>query len=129
MRDRPIHLVMDTSAIVEYARGSIHVDELLSEIDDDGGTVSVPLPCLVAAVPSVADTKRLQDLVSHATTTVTVNDPPSWTFLAAAEEFAGRNDSASAALTAMDGGVGVLTCTPGIYAGIANGELVLELPR
>jgi hypothetical protein len=48
-------LVLDTSAIVAYAEGSIHVGEPISEVRDEGGLVVVPVVCLVEAARKVGD--------------------------------------------------------------------------
>jgi hypothetical protein len=48
-------LVLDTSAIVAFAEGSIHVGEPISEVRDEGGLVVVPVVCLVEAARKVGD--------------------------------------------------------------------------
>jgi hypothetical protein len=44
-----VTVVLDTSAIVAYTKGSVAVGELLSIIADDGDTVLIPASCLAAA--------------------------------------------------------------------------------
>jgi hypothetical protein len=44
-----VTLVLDTTAVLAYAKGSIAVGELLSIITDDGDTVLVPATCLAEA--------------------------------------------------------------------------------
>jgi len=44
-----VTLVLDTSAILAYAKGSIAVGELISIIADDGDTALVPATCLAEA--------------------------------------------------------------------------------
>jgi hypothetical protein len=51
--DRPIHLILDTSAIIAYTHGSVAVGELLIEVDDDGGKVALPFQCLSEAASLV----------------------------------------------------------------------------
>lgn len=48
-------LVLDTSAIVAFAEGSIHVGEPISEVRDEDGLVVVPVVCLVEAARKVGD--------------------------------------------------------------------------
>jgi hypothetical protein len=46
----PVRLILDTSAIAAFARGSIHVGEVLAEIADEHAVALLPLACLVEAV-------------------------------------------------------------------------------
>ena len=124
---RPIRLVFDTSAIVAFTRGSIHVGELLAEIDDEHAAVALPLACLVDAVPAVADIDRLELLVAHRATAVKTDEPALWQALAATCEIVGRADAAAAALAAIDHNVDVLTRTPLIYSGLDAGGLVIAI--
>jgi hypothetical protein len=48
-------LVLDTSAKVAFAAGSIHVGEPISEVRDEGGRVVVPVVCLAEAARQVGD--------------------------------------------------------------------------
>ncbi|MFS8480207.1 MAG: hypothetical protein FWJ93_14850 [Micromonosporaceae bacterium] len=50
-----VTLVLDTSAVLAYAKGSIAVGELLSIITDDGDTVLIPATCLAEAHRRLAD--------------------------------------------------------------------------
>lgn len=44
-----VTVVLDTSAVLAYTKGSIAVGELLSIVTDDGDTVLVPASCLAEA--------------------------------------------------------------------------------
>lgn len=44
-----VTIVLDTSAILAYTKGSIAVGELLSIVADDGDTVLIPAACLAEA--------------------------------------------------------------------------------
>jgi rRNA-processing protein FCF1 len=44
-----VTLVLDTTAVLAYAKGSVAVGELLSIITDDGDTVLIPATCLAEA--------------------------------------------------------------------------------
>ncbi len=124
---RPIKVVLDASAIVEFARESIHVGETLAEVDDEGGGAAVPVSCLVEAVHAVADIDRLNLLVAHRATVAMTDDPADWQVLAATYDITGRADAASAALTALDNGCAVLTRQPGLYAGLEAGGLIIPI--
>jgi hypothetical protein len=51
--DRPIRVVLDTSAIIAYAQGSsIDVGEVITEVDDEECAVALPVLCLVEAAGS-----------------------------------------------------------------------------
>jgi hypothetical protein len=125
---RPIKVVLDASAVVEFTRESVHVGELLAEIDDEEGAAAIPLSCLVEAVHAVADTDRLNLLVGHRATVVIADAPADWQVLAATNNIVGRVDAASAALTALDNnGCAVLTRYPGLYAGMEAGGLTITI--
>lgn len=128
MSYRPIFLVLDTSAIVEFCRGSIHVGEPLAEIDVEDGGAGIPFLCLSEAVPFVTDLDRLQMLVTHPAVRILSDEPWAWRAHAAARDITGRPDAASAAVAAVNEAVGVLTRQPGLYAGIGGGNLAVEIP-
>ena len=50
MRGSSARLVLDTSAVAAYGRGSIHVGETIGEIADEGAAFAVPTICLAEAV-------------------------------------------------------------------------------
>ena len=102
MSDRPVQVLLDTSAIVAFTRGSIHVGEVIAEVDDEQAAVGLPLLCLVEATRAVADTDRLDLLVHHAATAIVADNPADWRALAATYDIVGRLDAASAALAAVD---------------------------
>jgi hypothetical protein len=62
-----VTLLPDTSAILEFARQSIHVGEVIAEVEDDKALVGLPLACLVEAAQSAVDVDRL-DLSFRSTT-------------------------------------------------------------
>jgi len=49
MNERPIRVVLDTSAVIAYARGSIDVGETINEVDDDEAAFGIPVLSLVEA--------------------------------------------------------------------------------
>jgi PIN domain len=50
-----VTVVLDTSAVLAYTKGSIAVGELLAIVADDGDTVLIPASCLAAACRHVAN--------------------------------------------------------------------------
>jgi hypothetical protein len=127
MTERPIRLLLDASAIVAFTRGSIHVGEVIAEIDDEQAAVGLPAYCLVEASWAVTDTDRLDLLVGHRASVLYADDPASWRALAATCGIVGRPDAASAALASIDLDVDVLTAQPGLYAGLAGGGSIIEI--
>jgi hypothetical protein len=125
---RPIHLILDTSAILAYARGSIHVGEPVAEVDDEGAAVGVPIPCLAEASWMVGDLGRLSLLVNHPATEL-VSSSEDWSALREALEIVGRHDAASALRLAIDLDCDVLTAQPRLYGGMADGGPVIPIAR
>lgn len=123
----PFRIVLDTSAVVAYTRGSIAVGEILSEITDEHGVALVPLPCLVEAAHTVDDLARLDLLVGHPAVAVYPGEADQWRALAAMYAIVGRQDAAMAALLALDAEVSVLTRRPGLYAGVDDGGLTIPI--
>ena len=125
---RPVRLVLDTSAIAAWVRGSVSVGELLGEVDAEGGAAVVPLPCLIEAAAAVTtDREWLDLLVDHSATFVLADDPEDWRMLSATRAILGRADLASAAWWAVEHSVDVLTGHGPLYAGMGGGSIVLPI--
>lgn len=128
MTARTVRLVLDASAVVEFTRSSIHVGEVLSEIaDEEGATAALPLACLVEAVHSAVDHDRLEILAAHPAVTVLAGDAHDWRALAELYDLMGRQDTAAAALLALDAATAVLTRQPALYAGVSTPDLVIPI--
>lgn len=82
MKDRPVQVLLDASAIVAFTRSSIHVGEVIAEVDDEQAAVGLPLLCLVEATRAVADPDRLDLLVNHRATVILADDAADWRALA-----------------------------------------------
>jgi hypothetical protein len=121
-------MVLDTSAILAYARGSIHVGEPIAEVDSDGGVVGIPVSCLAEARWMVGDIDRLNLLADHRATRL-LAFAQDWPTLADTVEIVGRLDAAFAMLAAFDSGCDVLTARPGLYGGMEGGGPVIAIPR
>jgi hypothetical protein len=125
---RPVRVVLDTSAILAFSRGSIPVGDTAAEVDDDGSLIGLPIACLVEARWRLADAGRLSLLVHHRATEL-IAAPGDWSALAAALDVAGRQDAASALLAAVLWGCDVLTAHPRRYSALAGGCPVIPIPR
>ena len=125
---RTVAIVLDTTAITAWIRGSVAVGELLIEIDAEHGAALIPLACLVEAAHKTAmlDPHRLDLLVDHPATVLVADDPEDWRSLAAIRALVDRADLASAALLSVDGEVDVFTQDARWYAEVAGGSRVLE---
>jgi hypothetical protein len=125
---RPVHVLLDASAIIAFTRRSIDVGEVIGEVDAEQAAVGLPVLCLVEANRAVTDTDLLDYLVAHPATAVTPVAPDSWRALAAAYDTVGRLDAASAVLAAIDGDRPILTAQPALYAGLEGGGPIIAIP-
>jgi hypothetical protein len=125
--NRPIRIILDTSAIIMFCRSIIHVGEVIAEINDEQAAVCVPMLCLVEASGAAFDVDRLELLVNNTASLILAPDPGDWRALAALRGTVGRLDAASAVLAAIDAGCQVLTSQPGLYAGLAGGGPIIEI--
>jgi hypothetical protein len=63
---RPVHLVLDTSAVLAYACGSEHVGEPLTQVAENDATFVVPLTVLAAgATQTTTPTTRTRTRTGH----------------------------------------------------------------
>jgi hypothetical protein len=122
-----IRLVLDTSAIIAYARESMAVGEVIA--DEAGLAVGLPVLCLIEAKRSVTDTPLLGVLVGHPAAVVLNLDTTTWGTLSSAyDDTVGRVDAASAAMTALGESCNLLTAQPRLYAGLpGGGDMVIEV--
>jgi hypothetical protein len=123
----PIRLVLDTSAVVEFTRASIHVGEVLSEVVDEQAIAVLPVICLVEAVHAVADPALLDVLIGHPAVALLDEQASEWRMLAEVYAIVGRLDAAAAGLAALDARTAILTKQPGLYAGLGDGRLVIPI--
>lgn len=129
MSDRPVRVLLDASAIVMFCRGTaVDVGEVIGEVHEEHAAVGLPLLCLVEAQRAIADTDLLDLLIAHQATTIVSPEADSWRALAATYDTVGRLDAASAVLAAYDLDVLILTGQAALYAGLAAGGPIIELP-
>lgn len=122
---RTIRLVLDTSAVLGWLRGSIAVGELIAEIDSEDGAVILPLPCLVQAAhqTGLLETDLLNVLIANPAVFVLSDEPDEWLALATMRDLVDGADRASAALLALMSNVDVMTREPGWYRAVDNGDI------
>ena len=128
MRRRPVHLILDTSAIRAFTRASIDVGEIISEVNDESAAFGLPVLCLVEANRTAADQERLEILLRHEAATVLDVRASNWRELAAM--FAGMDSlaAASAALATVDLRCFILTSEPQMYARSGMTDRIIALP-
>jgi hypothetical protein len=113
---RPIALVLDTTAILGYAAGSMHVHEPVLLAAEAGQDVAVPVHCLIEAVRR-EPTVDLRELL-HLDQVVTLAPDrrrdadlfDDWTIY-----LDGREDAAAAAVLTYRHQAGLLTGEPDLY--------------
>ena len=128
MRRRPIYLILDTSAIRAFARASIDVGEIISEVNDESAAVGLPVLCLVEANRTAADQERLEILLRHEAATVLDVRASNWRELAAMSAGIDSLAAASAALATVDLRCFILTSEPQLYTHSGLTERIIALP-
>jgi hypothetical protein len=128
VRRRPIYLILDTSAIRAFARASIDVGEIISEVNDESAAVGLPVLCLVEANRTAADQERLEILLRHEAATVLDVRASNWRELAAMSAGIDSLAAASAALATVDLRCFILTSEPQLYTRSGLTERIIALP-
>jgi hypothetical protein len=108
---RPLHLVLDASAVEAYAAGSEHVGEPLTQVTENAATFTAPLTVLATAASRV-DPAWVELLTAHPAFTPVGTDWSRWPGLSASLSLLGRIDAAEALLVALGAGCDVLTADP-----------------
>lgn len=112
-------LVLDATAITAYARGSVDVGELITEVAEEGARIAVPVTCLAEAAAPIVDPTEyasLEVLAGHPAVDLIDTDPALWRQLAAATAVLGSLGRAVAALTVTEGlAEYVVTAEPDAY--------------
>lgn len=111
-----VRIVLDTSAIVDYANGSVHVGEVLREVADDGGSFALPMICLAKA-GSTLPLGRLPmlDVLVKLEQCSGVNYGGDWQELSRVARGVGNIGRGAALLLAISRGAYVLTAEPDEY--------------
>jgi hypothetical protein len=128
MSDRPLRIILDTSAVIAYTEQSVDVGEVMSEIEDEVGGVGLPIMCLIEASHAVRDRDRLQVLVNHPAAVLLTTRSRDWQALAALYNGGiARIDAVQAAHAAISFDVALMTGVPGWYASMdAAGPPIID---
>jgi hypothetical protein len=121
-----VHLVLDTSAVLAYARGSEHVGETLTQVVENGVSFSVPLCVLATAAARVGPTP-VDLLTTHPAFGPSDSAWTRWPALGAALGLVGRLDAAEALLVALDVHCDVLTAEPDVYAALGEDAPIITI--
>jgi hypothetical protein len=120
-------VILDTSAVLKYAAGSINVGEVLAEVADEAARFAV-LACLIEAARqmSVEELAALYVLEAHKHGTILAGRSDQWRVVAGLARALGRSDLASALVAAHENSAYVLTGEPQAY-GDPGGDVVITI--
>lgn len=126
---RQVTLVLDTSAVIAFGEQSIHVGEVLVQVNEDHAVAAIPVACLIEASKSVPDWDLLELLLCHDDTVLLAEDGSNWREVAKALPFVGDYASAVCAQVAAEHGAALLTKVPGRYEHLEEepGDFILEI--
>lgn len=125
MSDRELRLVLDTSAVLAYARGSVDVGETITEVVDEGHWFGSSVVCLAEATRLAGDdSPGITLLAAHRRFVALPAAAEKWPALATWTRLLRRVDLAASILEAVDREGHVMTAEPHLYAaGSEYGEL------
>lgn len=97
MSERRVRLVLDTSSVLAFASGSVHVGEPLSLLPEEDGSFGVPVVCLAEAWRSVDDAGRsmIDALAGNPAFVALGTDAAHWRALARWADVLGAVDAAA----------------------------------
>ena len=123
---RPLHLVLDVSAVEAYARGSEHVGEPLTQVTENGASFTAPLSVLATAATRV-DPAWVELLTAHPAFAPVGTEWTRWPGLAASLSLLGQLDAAEALLMALGAGCDILTADPDLYGPLGDDPPVIAI--
>jgi len=117
---RPLKLILDTTAVLAYARLSVNVGETIAEVVDEQADFGVPGLCLVEAALECKpdELEVLRVLAGHPHCAQL--DLPSWALLVPAARVHGSISRAAVAVAARR--------SPGVYILTAEAQVYGALP-
>ncbi len=116
-------LILDTSAVVAFAAGSVDVGEPIVEVHDEGGRVLLPVVCLIEAARQVGDEMPAL-LADHPACEVLSLAARLWPAVTAGFRVLGRLDLSVALLAATMGNGYVLTSEPESYGDLGEDSVI-----
>jgi hypothetical protein len=123
---KPLHLILDTSAVLAYASGSEHVGEPISQVLENGAAFTVPLTVLATAAAAVGD-NWVELLTSHPAFEPIQTGWARWPAVAEMIRLVGRLDAAEALLAAVDFHCDVLTAEASLYSALGDDPPVIVI--
>lgn len=95
-----LRAVLDTTAVIAYARGSHDLGEVIAEIASEGADVAVPVACLLEAAQHTDPSAfgLLDMLAAHAHSALLALDTDRWRLHANAARLLGTLGRAQAAI-------------------------------
>ena len=126
MTDRPVRLILDTSAVLAYAAGNINVGEPVAEVAADGVRFTAAITCLAQAAQRV-DEGWLNMLVRHEAFAATDLTFGQWRQLAALLGVVAEMGTASALLLALEYNCDILTADPSLYAALGDDPPIIAI--
>jgi hypothetical protein len=118
-------LVLDTSAVLAFADGSVDVGEPMIEVRDSAGVVLVPVVCLVEAARKAED-HMLRLLVENPVCELGPLTGEGWPMAATTVRMLGRLDLVVSLIAASETGGFLLTGEPGAYGSLGE-DVVIPL--
>ncbi len=117
MKDGQVQLVLDGSAVLAYAAGSIRVGETIAEVVDEGARFGASVVALAEASRVVRDEEALGVplLARHARFEPLPAMSQDWTRIAWWSRVLGSVDRAAAVVEALDREAYVVTAEPETY--------------
>jgi hypothetical protein len=125
MTGRPVHLILDTSAIAAYA-ASVDVGETINEVCENGASFALPVACLAEATRFLSI--DVLDLLADNDAAVLVGlASDAWRPLAAMRMVLSRLDAAAAFAAAEAHDCDILTAEPQLYAPLGDDPPVIPI--
>ncbi len=124
-KDQRVRLILDTSAVLAYARGSINVGETITEVIQEGGWIGASVVCLAEAsrVVPQQDAFGVPLLANHDRFVALPAEEGEWRKLAWWAKTLDGVDRAATAIEALDRRGYVVTAEPEVYEEKVDGEL------
>jgi hypothetical protein len=113
-----VRAVLDATAVAAYARGSVDLGEVITEIAAEEATVGLPVVCLIEASPPADEPaqKLLSILTALPHSVILPLNANDWQRHASAARLLGTLGRAQAALTVVNGqATYILTTEPDAY--------------
>ncbi|HCT79834.1 MAG TPA: hypothetical protein DGT23_25365 [Micromonosporaceae bacterium] len=118
-------MILDTSAVAAYSKGSIHVGEVLAELHDEPEVkFALPVICLAEAGKVADDVDQLVLLAQHERAVTTPLRAEDWLDLINLSMMLGRVDCAATFLGATQNRAYLLTATPDRYP---DSEIIIDV--